>query len=96
MAPGASSTTTEAALAVASASPGELHQWEAHLGQCGAGMDEGVFGPSAAYKPIKIDADGRASGTASVPLMTSATGSEVLRRGNARRGPPGRVSAVSH
>jgi hypothetical protein len=75
MAPGGTSTTTNVSLNVANASPGGLHPWEAHLGQCGAEMDDGVFGPSAAYKPLKVDSDGHANGTATVPLPTPETGS---------------------
>jgi hypothetical protein len=75
MAPGSNATSTNISLAVANASPGGLHPWEAHMGQCGAGMDDGVFGPSEAYKPLKIDADGHANGTATVPMNTPETGS---------------------
>jgi hypothetical protein len=75
MAPGPNGTGTSITLNVANASPGGLHPWEAHLGQCGGGMDDGVFGPSGAYKPLHIDSDGRATGTATVPMQTPETGS---------------------
>jgi hypothetical protein len=74
MAPGGTSTTTYVNLNVANASPGGLHPWEAHLGQCGTGMGDGVFGPSAAYKPLRVDSDGRATGTATVRLPTPESG----------------------
>jgi hypothetical protein len=75
MAPGSNGASTSIILNVANASPGGLHPWEAHLGQCGPGMDDGVFGPSEAYKPIQVESDGHANGAATVPLPTPATGS---------------------
>ena len=70
-----SSSGTDITLNLANASPGGLHPWEAHRGQCGAGTDDGVFGQSEAYKPVKVESDGRATGTATVTVMTPATGS---------------------
>ena len=74
MAPGANNNSTNVTLDVGNASPGGLHPWEVHEGQCGSGMDNGVFGPSAAYKPLKVGNDGHANGTAAVPLQTPSTG----------------------
>jgi hypothetical protein len=73
MAPGSSSGNTGASLSVANASPGGVHPWAVHRGQCGA--DQGVFGPSDAYKPIKVGDDGRGSATATLPLKTPTAGS---------------------
>lgn len=75
MAPGPDRGSTHITVAVANASPGGLHPWEAHVGQCGSGMDQGVFGSQAAYRPVKVDSDGKAEGTATVALETPATGS---------------------
>lgn len=75
MAPGQNGTGTSVTLNLANASPGGLHPWAVHLGQCGAAMDYGVFGPSEAYQPLKVASDGRANGTATVPLQTPRTGS---------------------
>jgi len=75
MAPGPNGTSTNITINLANASPGGVHPWEAHLGQCGAGMDNGEFGPSEAYKPVKVESDGHANGTATVPLQTPETGS---------------------
>jgi hypothetical protein len=74
MAPSPDGTKTDITLDMANASPGGVHPWEAHYGQCGAGMDHGAFGSSDGYQPLKVDSDGRAHGTASVPLTTSTTG----------------------
>jgi hypothetical protein len=75
MAPGSGATTTNLTLDVANASPGGVHSWEVHLGQCGPGMDEGVLGPSDAYKPVTVGSDGRGHATATVPVQTPQTGS---------------------
>ncbi len=53
MAPDASGTRTVVVLSLANATPGGLHPWEVHEGQCGASTDYGVFGSSAAYKPVQ-------------------------------------------
>lgn len=75
MAPSPDGLSTNLTLNLANASPGGLHPWSAHLGQCGAGMDQGVFGPREAYKPLKVESDGQALGTATIRLPTPRTGS---------------------
>ncbi len=75
MAPTPSGTSTNVTLDLANASPGGIHPWDAHMGQCGAGMDDGVFGPSEAYKSITVGSDGHGSGSAMVAIPTPATGS---------------------
>jgi hypothetical protein len=72
MSPGSNSGNTNVALLLANASPGGLHPWQLHRGQCG--MDDGVFGTSDAYKTLKVDENGRASSTASVPLVMPSDG----------------------
>lgn len=67
MAPGSSAGNTNVVVLLANASPGGLHPWQLHRGRCGS--DEGVFGPAEAYKTLKVDDNGRASSTASVPLV---------------------------
>jgi hypothetical protein len=75
MAPSPSGTSTTITLNLANASPGGRHPWAVHLGQCGAGMDDGVFGPSDAYKTLEIASNGNANGTAMVSIQTPSTGS---------------------
>jgi len=75
MAPSPDSASTNITIALANASPGGLHPWAAHQGQCGAGMDDGVFGPGEAYTALKVESDGHANGTATVLLQTPRTGS---------------------
>ena len=72
MTPGSDTTTTSVHLNLSNASPGGVHPWQLHRGQCG--RDEGVFGPASAYKPVTVDAEGRASGSASVPLVMPTDG----------------------
>lgn len=75
MAPGSNGTSTNITLNIANATPGGLHPWEAHFGQCGTGMDNGVFGATAAYQPLKVEPNGQANATATVSLETPKVGS---------------------
>jgi hypothetical protein len=72
MSPGSNAGNTNVALLLANASPGGLHPWQLHRGQCGT--DEGVFGSAEAYKTLKVDEYGRATGSASVPLDMPSDG----------------------
>ena len=72
MAPGTKTGNTTISLALANATPGGLHPWQLHLGQCGA--DEGVFGKADAYRVAKVGKDGRATSSANVPIETPTTG----------------------
>lgn len=72
MTPGPDAGATNVALVLANASPGGLHPWQMHRGQCG--MDEGTFGTADAYKTLKVDEYGRASGSATVPLAMPTDG----------------------
>ena len=72
MAPGSSAGNTNVALILANASPGGLHPWQLHRGQCG--MDDGVFGSASDYKTLKIDEQGRASASANVPVVMPSDG----------------------
>jgi hypothetical protein len=63
---------TRAHIEISNAVPGGRHPWHIHRGQCG--HDQGVLGPSDAYKPLKVESNGRASSTADVPLVLPKTG----------------------
>jgi hypothetical protein len=67
MSPGNNAGNTNVALLLANASPGGMHPWQLHRGQCGT--DDGVFGTVSDYKTLKVDEYGRASGSATVPLV---------------------------
>jgi hypothetical protein len=74
MAPSPDGASTNVTLALANASPGGVHPWAVHWGQCGAGRDNGVFGRSETYQALEVESDGRANGTATIQLSTPATG----------------------
>ena len=73
MAPATRSGNTTVMLALANATPGGLHPWQLHLGQCGS--DRGVFGNADAYRAAKVGSNGRATSSANVPIETPTTGS---------------------
>ena len=57
---------------ISNAVPGARHPWHVHRGQCGT--DQGIFGPADAYKPLKVESDGKASATATLPVPPAKTG----------------------
>jgi hypothetical protein len=73
MAPATKSGNTRVSLDLANATPGGLHPWQLHRGQCGT--DEGVVGSVAAYPAAKVGSDGRATAIANLPLTTPTAGS---------------------
>jgi hypothetical protein len=73
MAPGTKTGNTTVSLNLANATPGGLHPWQLHLGQCGS--DQGVFGNADAYHAAKVGRDGHATSSATVPIETPTTGS---------------------
>src|ERR1700674_6021457 len=79
MAPGTKAGTTIVLLDIANATPGGLHPWQVHLGQCGA--DEGVFGAADLYHAAKVGGNGRATSSATVPIETPTTGSYFVTVG---------------
>lgn len=78
MAPGRDGTSTRITVDLANATPGGLHPWAAHAGQCGLGMDDGLFGPGESYTPLRVGADGQASVTATVKLPTPTSGQHFV------------------
>jgi hypothetical protein len=75
--PGSKRGTTEVVLKVANSSPGGLHPWAIHLGQCGA--DEGVFGALDNYQPVRVGSDGTGLSTAIVGRDTPTRGNYFVR-----------------
>ncbi len=73
MNPGSKHGTTDVVLKVANSSPGGLHPWAIHLGQCGA--DRGVFGALDNYQPLRVSSDGTGLSSAIVGLETPTAGS---------------------
>jgi hypothetical protein len=72
MAPGVKRGTTDVVMKLGNTSPGGVHPWAIHLGQCGA--DKGVFGSLEDYPPLRVGADGTGSSRASVALDTPSGG----------------------
>lgn len=72
MQPASNDGKTDFRVQVANATPGGLHPWQAHRGQCG--MDDGTFGPASAYGSLKIGDDGRGETGATIEERTPTTG----------------------
>jgi hypothetical protein len=72
MAPGSDGRKTSVTVNVTNATPGGVHPWEVHLGQCGA--DQGVFGTIEDYRSIKINNDGKGTATVVVAVPTPTYG----------------------
>jgi hypothetical protein len=51
-------STTRVHVSIANASPGGLHPWHVHRGQCGT--DQGIVGPPDSYHPLKVGGNGQA------------------------------------
>jgi hypothetical protein len=64
---------TRAYVQISNAVPGGRHPWHVHKGQCGS--DQGILGPADAYKPLRVEDDGRASETAVLPISLPRSGS---------------------
>lgn len=72
MTPGASRGYTYVSVDLSNASPGGLHPWQLHRGQCG--VDDGMIGAPDAYKALKVDEQGRANGSVTVPIVMPTEG----------------------
>jgi hypothetical protein len=57
---------TQAHVDIANAVPGGVHPWHVHRGRCGS--DQGIFGPPDAYRPLKVESNGRANSTATLTV----------------------------
>ena len=79
MTPSSSSGRTSVNVNLSNATPGGVHPWQLHRGQCGA--DEGIAGGSDAYKALKVDEYGRASGTATLSFTMPTTGNYYVAVG---------------
>ena len=70
---------TRVSLNVSNATPGGVHPWRLHRGQCGS--DEGVVGDAGRYKSLTIDDKGRASSSTTVEFETPTTGNYYVSLG---------------
>ena len=85
MVPGSKSGTSDVSADLSNASPGGLHPWQLHRGQCGA--DDGVFGMVDAYESLEIDDQGRSVSTVTVPFVMPTTGSFLASVGASSANP---------
>ena len=72
MQPGVRGEGTRVSLKISNATPGGLHPWDIRRGQCGA--DEGEFRAGVAFKPLKIDDEGRGESYTIVPGEAPTSG----------------------
>lgn len=72
MAPGRKQGTTQVVLTLANTSPGGVHPWAIHRGQCSA--DEGVFGALDNYAPLRVDSKGTGVSNATVAITAPVAG----------------------
>ncbi len=72
MAPGRKRGTTYIVMKLGNTSPGGVHPWAIHRGQCGA--DEGVFGVLDDYPPLRVGSDGTGMSSATVEIDTPTAG----------------------
>jgi hypothetical protein len=73
MAPAPKTGNTTVSLDLANATPGGLHPWQLHRGQCGS--DDGIVGSAGAYPVAKVGRDGHAAAMANLTLDTPTVGS---------------------
>lgn len=73
MAPGTKRGTTQVLLNIGNTSPGGVHPWAIHLGQCNS--DQGVFGDPQNYPPLRVGSDGTGLSNATVAINTPISGS---------------------
>jgi hypothetical protein len=72
MAPGVKRGTTEVVMKLGNTTPGGVHPWAVHLGQCGA--DKGLFGAAEDYPSLRVGADGTGTSKATVAIDTPSEG----------------------
>jgi hypothetical protein len=63
---------TLAHVSISNAAPGGQHPWHVHIGSCGS--DQGIFGPTNAYSPLKVNGDGQAQSDAVLPVALPREG----------------------
>ena len=73
MQPGKSGVETDITIEIANATPGGVHPWQVHRGQCGS--DDGVLGLESAYPSFRVGDDGRGSSRATIALVMPSNGS---------------------
>ena len=72
----AGDNSTQVHVDISNAAPGGVHPWMVHSGTCG--NDQGVVGSAANYQPLKVNNDGVASQTTTIPVAVSSGASYFI------------------
>jgi hypothetical protein len=77
MAPGENARTTDVRVDLSNATPGGVHPWGLHRGQCSD--DQGLVGERSEYGSIEVGDNGQATASANVDLHTPSSGMYSVR-----------------
>ncbi|HJU64818.1 MAG TPA: hypothetical protein VJ596_04040 [Gemmatimonadaceae bacterium] len=66
------SNETRVEIRLSNATPGGVHPWHVHRGQCGS--DQGIWGDAGEYETITINDEGNGSGAATISEPTPSDG----------------------
>ena len=72
LSPGNTYRETLASLSLTGATPGAVHGWYVHLGECG--HDRGILAGLYPYPPVTVDAEGAGRATATLPFTVPTSG----------------------
>jgi hypothetical protein len=70
--PAQNPSESQATIMLSNATPNATHPWHIHAGTCGS--DGGIVGPATAYKPLVVDASGKAEVSSILPFTTPTQG----------------------
>lgn len=63
---------TQVQIRVSNATPGGIHPWHVHRGQCG--NDQGIWGEAGEYEPMRINDEGNGGASATIGERTPTDG----------------------
>ena len=70
--PAQNPSESQATVMLSNATPNATHPWHIHAGTCGS--DGGIVGPATSYKPLVVDASGKAEVSIILPFSTPTQG----------------------
>lgn len=70
--PAQNPSESQATVMLSNATPNATHPWHIHAGTCGS--DGGIVGPATAYRPLVVDASGKAEVSITLPFSTPTQG----------------------
>jgi hypothetical protein len=71
-APGTGTGASVVKVSVTNATQGGVHPWAVHNGNCDG--DQGIIGSADGYPPLKVDKDGTAAQTVTLPIVLPTDG----------------------